>query len=490
MIASARTRLAVHQSDGDILAVIDAMSNELEAARDTIAHGPPAVLKSIREILDLPPHRDICEYLEEMEKRSDKSASIVKGAKKQLDLAPSDSNVVEAIAHWMERAKDAEPVVSKARKLLALDSTGGDIPSAVRSLKIKLSSAEEERDHVRKTFALTPDVELKTAINDIKERLHTAEYNVESMIGSVRKLLAPSETPSPHTMTSIVLARNNATGATLRDQGSVLDLPVWSLEVTSVPVSTDGFKKRMERLKVLTVFDADVSTCLKELEGMIAQVEQCTHDDLVAILTMLYAYWQTNGLVKMVNGQPSVVPAAIPQPHLHVLLEARLLELMIRGTSILRCGWLDVQEAVHDVWMVVNRTAIEENLILQAYRAWFRSLDQPIPLSMPQMLYDIVMAIDPTLLCQEVSGARVLVANVLSNDNCLLWQVGEHRASMYAISDLQHYISTSTTVFPGRRRGHGVVVTDPVFTEPLHARFVMNVMSSLHIRGLTGRHQV
>lgn len=490
MISSTRTKLAVHQSDGDVLAAIDAMHDDLETAKNTIANDSPAVLKSIREILDLSPHRDVCEYLTEMKKRSDKSTSIVKGAKKQLEIAPSDSNVVGAIAHWVERANDAELIVSKARKLLALDPTGGDIPSAIRSLKNKLSSVEEDRDLARKTFALTPSVELKPAVNHIKKRLETAENNVISLIGSVRKLLAPNDAPSLQDMTSVVLARHNTTTTPLRDRGSVLNPPMWSLEITSVPVSVDSLEKRMERLKVLTVFDAGVSTCLEEVEGMLAQVEQCTHNNLDTISTILHAYWQTNGLVKIVNGQLSVVPAANPQSRLHALLEARLLEFMVRGTSVLRCGWIDVQEAIQNVWMVVNQSTIEENLVLQAYRAWFNSLDQPVPLSLPQMLYDIVMTSDPTLSCQEVSGGRVLIANILSNGYCFLWQVGEHRASMYAVSDLQHYLASSTTVFPERRRAPGVVVADHEFTEPLFARFVMNQMSSLHVRGLTGRRHV
>jgi hypothetical protein len=336
------------------------------------------------------------------------------------------------------------------------------------------------------------DAEFKKAADDNKDHLKTAENNLrttqaalQNMAEISRKLLGSRHTIPPQTISSIVLANQKYVEVTLRDQGNILDLPGWSLDVANVHVAAENFEQSTERLRALTILGADVPTCLEELEGMIAQVEQCTHNSLDTILSMIYARWQSNGIVQTVDGVLSIMPITISQSGLQVLLEARLFELLVRGTSVLGIGWIDVQEAIQNFWMIINHSVIEENSILQAYRAWFKSLNNStLAVSLPQELLYIVTAADPTLSCREMSGSRVLIADILSSDHCLLWKVGEPRASMYAISDLEYYIPSAVTVFPLRRRADGVTSTEPPFTESFSARFVARKMTSLHDNGL------
>jgi len=400
-----------------------------------------------------------------------------------LGLQP-DITLEAGLARWQQRLNAAEQSVRETRQSLALEA-GITTSRGLSDFQRRLKTAEDAVEEARTSLNLQTEVTLRDGLGRAMSQSVWWQGRGYDMQQALRKLLVPG--------TELVegsgdLNRYKPLGAKIRNNGTPLKTPEWFLAISDVPTTMEPFDQLTERLRALMVLDADILDQLKVLEDLMQQVARCALPGLVILLDMLFACWRSNGHITM-TGDITVLPTSTPQPSLQVLFEARLLELLIRGTSVLQHGWADVDDTIQQVWQEVNRSVIDNNPVLQAYRAWFNSLSTT-PINLLQELLNTVTAANEAQVCTEESEGRVLAADVMADgSHCFLWQPGQPRGSMYAVSDLQYYIPSSVIVFPGRRES-GVIVTDPPFTEPVPMTFVMENMNSLVVRGSVAQYKV
>jgi hypothetical protein len=471
-----RGHLDITSANVDVADMVDKVRGQLDTAKSD-----QAILKNVREALGTTngTGRNVLDDIRDLKKLGDEHKAIVRHAKAQFGVTIADDAVVESIAECMRRATLAEPTLSRARALFSLDPTKGDILEAIGLLKDRVSDAEDDRDLVRKFFAFSNNSTYTTDVNNIRDRLDAAE----PILKTLRTLLVPGKELVEGTGD---LSRYKGLGLQMVGNGEPLETPIWFLAMASVPTTREHFTQLTERLRALMVFDSEVVDRLEVLEDMIHQVGHCVRQNLEALFDMLYACWKSNGHVQLIGGVIAVVSDGTPQTSLQALFEARLLELLIRGTSVLRFGWTDSRNAVLNAWRKVNRSVIRSSMLLQAYSDWFGNLGQPTPMNLLKELFDIVWTSNLSLSCRERSGGRVLVADVLTDgSHCFLWQPGQACGSLYAVSELQYHTMSAATVFPGRRQsGSGrAIVAEPAFIEPMTKEFVAENMVSLYDRG-------
>jgi hypothetical protein len=463
-IVAARKKLKIDNRGGILLPQgIQNLQDELYSAETEV--------KNAKQSLGLQPGITLESGIFDLLQRFEARNNVISRARIALGLSaegPLD------LAAWRIQLDSAEATVKNAKELLNLDAntTLGD---GLLEWKGLLEAADETIEDARKSLEIQPGYTLAQGL--ITARDNSAISSRLQL--SLQKLLVPGKRLGPE---GLDMMRSNHVGVKIVNRGDRLEFPPWSLAIASLVTTRESFDQLTERLRLLMIFGSDVLDQLEVLESLIQQVHQCTLEDLRLILDTLCGCWICSGhLVKAERIAP--VRDAPSQSSLQVLFEARLLELLFRGLSVLSHGWGFVRDTFQQFWLVINKSVIDNHPVLQAYQAWFESLDTT-PIDLLQALHDIVMAVNPARVCRERSGTRVLVANLMEDgSHCFLWDVNQVRGSLYAVSELQYHIVSAATVFPSRREAGGVIVADPAFIEPMPKVFVKSNMTTLHKRG-------
>ncbi|KAG9605247.1 hypothetical protein KCU77_g902, partial [Aureobasidium melanogenum] len=464
IIEHAQKDLELQDKDSPISPAIKSLKEQLQQAQDTLEKSQREV-NDARGLLKLSTSTTLQKGLRDLQEHLRNAEATVKAAQETLSLSDADSNISRAIINVQDQLKNANGQLDDARKSLDLSDDNADISQAIGRLQSNSKILNDDLD------------------------VHNRQLG--NCIHTIRSLLVPAnDLNSLPGMTIVDLqTRYRPLGAKVDDKSTPLTLEKlnWSLEIGNIPTTKEPFNQLTERLRAMMVFGAEVPDRLDVLEALINQVDQCTLADLNALFRVLCNSWISSGHAQMVELNFTPILDGAPQSSLQVLFEARLLELLIRGSSVLRYGWSNLATAVEDSWRVINETVINENLILRAYDAWFKSLDRAGLEGITYHLMGVVEESDASLICSDrTDSSRLLIASVVVDGSyCYLCKTGEPRATMYAVSDLQYHLPRSVIVFPTRDRGNGVVSADPPFSEPPTQTFAENHLQSLYSRGST-----
>lgn len=323
----------------------------------------------------------------------------------------------------------------------------------IRNLKTK----ETELSSVQAT--LSPDLKNNVVeVSLLADRLCNAvgwillpHYPIQNMI------LRPSQRSRISHPVAVDLAQHNRS------------LPVkalaWNLQLDHAPQTLESFTQASQRLAVAVLIDYQPFVCFSVLENLINRVDSCTLADLALLAGTLQTRWEV-GVHNPDDEQ--------------ALLEARVLEVLVRGASMLQCGLTVIGNLV-ETW--ISKYSFDSKLLLKVYKLWFESIgntNQTLSQAITTLSQD---STSPVRSAQELRNPnRELFAHNLSGQRFgLLVDRASNpvQISHYEVKDMLHYLPNRVTTFVERRDHDGTLRAPSPFHEPLAARFVVEELPEL-----------